>query len=239
VPGQPLVEYKEAGERGHSRLEAHQDPENARRHAAQGFDLERVGHGRGHDRHQEAEGQDSPAHELRAAVGDSYWRGEDGTDCHRQRQALGALEGLADPRRQQDVRRPEAARKQGECDTQGIEVRRAEIREKQDPRRGERHPDEVQRAPRARDGYAQGTDELDRHRDPERDPVDGRVDRQVHRRERRTEQRNEPPVGSRAPAYAGWPDEREHDRGEHEPQQNRSGRTNLVEERLADRSAEL
>ena len=60
-------------------------------------------------------------------------------------------------------------------------------RQKTDSRCCESHPRQVERSARADDRDQQGTDELERDRDPERDPVDRAIKRQIHAGKRRSE----------------------------------------------------
>ncbi len=127
----------------------------------------------------------------------------------------------------------------GQQDADQVEVRGPEVRQQEDSRRGERHPEQVERTPRAGHGHAQRADELDRDRDAQRDAVDRRVDRQVHGREDHPEDSDEAPVRRRPPADARPPGQHQDERGERLAEQHGARGADLVEDGLPEGRAEL
>jgi hypothetical protein len=149
------------------------------------------------------------------------------------------LERPADARIDQDVGAPQAAGQQGERDAEPVEVVHAALGQGEDPRRGERHPEQIERAARAGDGDHQRADELEGHRDPQRNAVDRRVEREVHAGQHEPEQSGEQQIRPGAPAPLGSPQWDEDDRAAEQPQPYRAARADAREQRDRDRRAEL
>jgi hypothetical protein len=113
-------------------------------------------------------------------------------------------------------------------------VRRAAARvgEERDAGARERHPDEVERPPRADHRHGQRAEELDGDGDPERGAGERLVERDVHRDEDDAERGDEAEVAPGAPAELRPGDRPERRRAEDEPQEDDARRPEPGKERL-------
>jgi hypothetical protein len=143
---------------------------------------------------------------------------------------------------EEDVAGPQASSQQREGHTHRVEVHapeHAERSEQEDTGSGEHDPQQVEHPPGAGNGHTERAYELERNGNAKGYAVEGQVDREVHPSKREPEESPNKISGPVVSTQLRAHQDKQHERGERDPQEDRTAGTQRVEEALGYGSPEL